>query len=173
MTICSIRQAIENVTAFFADHPGKAHSNDKAAVAVVEEGLRCRAEGPNGAVLVSDMPKGIGGGGTAPTPGWFLRAALANCDATVIAMRAAQLGVVLTTLEVTVDSQSDDRGLLGIGGGDVLPGPLGMRVHVRIAAAADVPPGQLRELVGWAEAHSPVGDAIRRAVPFTTEIEVV
>lgn len=172
MTIDTIRQAIENVIKFFSDHPEKASSKDKAAVAVVEEGLRCRAEGPNGAVLISDMPKAIGGGDTAPTPGWFLRAALANCDATVIAMRAAQLGVVLTTLEVTVDSQSDDRGLLGVGNGDVLPGPLGMRVHVRIAAAG-VPSDQLRQIVGWAEAHSPVGDAIRRAVPFTTEIEVV
>lgn len=128
------------------------------------------AEGPNGAVLVSDMPKGIGGGGTAPTPGWFLRAALANCDATVIAMRAAQLGVVLTRLEVTVDSESDNRGLLGVG--DVAPaGPLSMRVHVRVAAD-NAPPELLRQIVDWAESHSPVGDALRRAIPCRTEIEV-
>ena len=60
-----------------------------AAVAVLEGGgLRCRAEGPNGAVLVTDMPRPVGGTASAPTPGWMLRAALANCDATVIAMRA-------------------------------------------------------------------------------------
>lgn len=167
----SVRQGIENVARFFAENPEKGLSPDKSAVAIVEEGLRCRAEGPNGAVMVSDMPKAIGGGGTAPTPGWFLRAALANCDATVIAMRAAQLGIDLTTLEVTVDSESDDRGLLGIGGAEVLPGPVGISVRVRIAAAG-VPPEQLREIVAWAEAHSPVGDALRRALPFTTEIEV-
>ena len=132
----SVRQGIENVARFFAENPGKGLSRDKSAVAIVEEGLRCRAEGPNGAVMISDMPKAIGGGGTAPTPGWFLRAALANCDATVIAMRAAQLGVDLTTLEVTVDSESDDRGLLGVGGAEVLPGPVGISVRVRIAAAA-------------------------------------
>ncbi len=113
MPIVQIRQSIEGVIKLYSEHPEKALSTDKAAVAVIQEGLRCKAEGPNGAVLVSDMPKGVGGGGAAPTPGWFLRAALANCDATVIAMRAAQLGVVLTRLEVTVDSDSDNRGLLG------------------------------------------------------------
>ena len=89
-----------------------------------------------GHVLVSDMPKAIGGGGATPTPGWFLRAALANCDATAIAMRAAQRGLVLSALEVTVDSQADDRGLLGLRGAGVLPGPTSMRVRI---AAEGVP----------------------------------
>jgi uncharacterized OsmC-like protein len=169
MTMAEIRQSIESVVKFFEGNPEKGRINDTAAVAVVEEGLRCRASGPRGAVLISDMPKSVGGGGAAPTPGWLLRAALANCDATVIAMRAAQLGVALTMLEVSVDSESDDRGLFGVGA--VAAGPLSMRVRVRIAAD-DVAPGQLREIVEWAEAHSPVGDAIRRAVPFSTEIEI-
>jgi len=170
MAIADIRQSIESVIQFFSEHPDKASPKNKTAVAVVEEGLRCRAEGPNGAVLISDMPKAVGGGGASPTPGWFLCAALANCDATVIAMRAAQLGVVLSLLEVTVDSHADDRGLLGVDG--VLPGPLNVRVRVRITADG-VGPEQLREIVGWAEAHSPVGDALRRAVPLATDIEIV
>lgn len=170
MTMAQIQQSIEGVIQLYSEHPEKALQADKAAVAVIQEGLRCQAEGPNGAVLVSDMPKGIGGGGAAPTPGWFLRAALANCDATVIAMRAAQLGVVLTRLEVTVDSDSDNRGLLGIG--NAIPaGPLGMRVHVRIAADGAAPE-LLRQIVAWAESHSPVGDALRRAIPCSTEVEV-
>lgn len=171
MTMAEIRQSIDNVVKFFEANPEKGRVDDSPAVAVVEEGLRCRASGPRGAVLVSDMPGSVGGGGNAPTPGWLLRAALANCDATVIAMRAAQLGVSLRLLEVTVDSQSDDRGLFGVGGGSVLPGPASMRVRVRIAADG-VPPEQLREIVEWTEAHSPVGDAMRRAVPLTTEIEI-
>jgi uncharacterized OsmC-like protein len=170
MTAAHIQKSIEGVIKFYSEHPDKALSNDKAAVAVIEHGLRCKAEGPDGAVLVSDMPKGVGGEGGAPTPGWFLRAALANCDATVIAMRAAQLGIVLTKLEVTVDSQSDDRGLFGIED-DVPAGPLGMRVRVLIAADG-ASPELLRQIVAWAESHSPVGDAVRRAIPSTTEIEV-
>jgi uncharacterized OsmC-like protein len=170
MTIAQIHQSIEDVIKLYSEHPEKALSTDKAAVAVIQGGLRCKAEGPNGAVAITDMPKGIGGGGAAPTPGWFLRAALASCDATVIAMRAAQLGVVLTRLEVTVDSHSDDRGLLGVGDA-VPPGPLSMRVHVLIAADG-VSPEQLREMVEWAESHSPVGDAVRRGIPSSTEIDI-
>ena len=127
-----------------------------------------QGRGPKCAALISDMPKGIGGGGAAPTPGWFLCAALANCDATVIAMRAAQLGVVLTRLEVTVDSVSDDRGILGLGD-DIPPGPQSMRIRVAIAADGATPE-QLRQIVEWAEAHSPVGDALRRSVPVSMEI---
>jgi uncharacterized OsmC-like protein len=170
MSVTHIQQSIEAGIQYLSQHPDQCRYADKAAAAVVEEGLRCRADGPNGATLISDMPKGIGGGGSAPTPGWFLRAALANCDATVIAMRAAQLGVALTTLEVTVDSESDDRGLLGMD--DTIPaGALSMRTRVLIGANR-VTPERLREIVEWAEAHSPVGDVVRRAVPSRTEVEI-
>lgn len=171
MSITHIQQSIENVINYLAEHPEECRYTDSAATAVVEEGLRCRAEGPHGAMLVSDMPKAIGGGGSAPSPGWLSRAALANCDATVIAMRAAQVGVTLTTLEVTVDSESDDRGLLGMD--DAIPaGPFS--VHTRIRIGADgIAPERLREIVHWAEAHSPVGDALTRAVPMKVEVEVV
>lgn len=170
MTQAHIRQSIESVSKYFDEHPEKARSTDRAATAVIEEGLRCRVSGPRGEAVVCDMPKGIGGAGSAPTPGWHLRAALAACDATVIAMRAAQLGVCLSQLEVTVDSLSDDRGILGLGDG-VLPGPLSVRIRVLIAAD-DTPAEQLREIVAWAERHSPVGDAIRRAVPSQTEVAI-
>ncbi|MFD2376180.1 OsmC family protein [Ottowia pentelensis] len=99
------------------------------------------------------MPKSVGGGASAPTPGWFLRAALANCDATVIAMRAAQLGVTLARLEVVVDSSSDDRGIFGLGDG-VPPGPQAMRIRVTIAGHGATAQ-QLRDIVEWAERHSP------------------
>ncbi len=91
-----------------------------------------------------------------------------RCDATVIALRAAQLGIVLSRLEVTVDSVSDDRGILGLADG-VPPGPQSMSIRVRIASDG-ASPEQLHEIVAWAEAHSPVGDAVRRAVPSRVEI---
>jgi uncharacterized OsmC-like protein len=116
------------------------------------------------------MPAPLGGGATAPTPGWLLRAALANCDATVIAMRAAQLGIALERLEVTVSSTSDDRGILGISE-SVPAGPLSMRVSIRIAAGG-VTAEELRELVHWGEEHSPVGDTVRRAVVVVSEVLV-
>ena len=171
MSIHKIRESVKGVIQHYTENPDKAISEDKPATAKAEDGLRCRATGANGVELVSDMPKGIGGGATAPTPGWFLRAALANCDATMIAMRAAELGIILTTLEVTVSSTSDDRGLLQID--DSIPaGPLNVRVHVKLGGDG-VSKEQLQELVAWAERHSPVGDSISRAVPLKVSVEVV
>jgi uncharacterized OsmC-like protein len=167
----NIQGSIESVIDFLTEHPEKARYTDKEATAVVEAGLRCRADGPDGAVLFSDMPKAIGGGGSAPTPGWLLRAALANCDVTVIAMRAAQVGISLTTLRVTIDSDSDDRGLLGMD--DSIPaGPLEVRTKVTIGADG-VPAGKLQEIVDWAEVHSPVADAVSRTVPTRIVVEIV
>jgi uncharacterized OsmC-like protein len=170
MSIARIQQSVEGLIGYLSAHPEKSRTTDQAATAVVEDGLRCRATGPNGATIVSDMPKAVGGGGAMPTPGWFLRAALATCDATVIAMRAAQLGVTLSTLEVTVDSESDNRGLVGVGD-EIPPGPLNVRTCIRIAAEG-VAPERLQEIASWAAAHSPVADAIRRAVQTTVEVEV-
>lgn len=165
----SIAAAIDAARAYVAGHPDQTGYTDSAATAVLETDLRCRVEGPPGATAVTDMPTGIGGGGSAPSPGWFLRAAQASCEATVIAMRAAELGITLQRLEVVVDSQSDDRGLLGISP-SVPAGPLSSRILVRIAAG-DVPPEVLAELLEYADKHSPVTDTIRRAVPVTVEIE--
>ncbi len=84
-------------------------------------------------------------------------------------MRAAQQGLTLKILEVTVGSESDDRGLLGMS--KTIPGgPLGVDIRVRIGADGALPQ-QLREIVEWAERCSPVGDAIRRAVPTRVEVE--
>ena len=115
------------------------------------------------------MPPPVGGAGSAPTAGWVLRAAWAACDATAIAMRAAELGIALRRLEVVAESESDFRGLLGLGDG-VPPGPLRARIQVRIAADG-AEAEQLREIVEWADRHSPVGDALRRSVPVEIEVE--
>ena len=170
MSVEHIRKSIEGVIEYLTQHPAEARYADKLATAVIEEGLRCRTDGPDGVMVVTDMSPAVGGGGAAPSSGWLLRAALASCDATVIAMRAAQEGVTLTTLEVAVDSESDDRGLLGMD--DSIPaGPLSVRTRMRIAAAG-VAPERLREIVEWAEAHSPVSDAICRAVPRKVDVEI-
>jgi hypothetical protein len=86
-------------------------------------------------------------------------------------MRAAHLGITLQTLEVTVTSESDLRGLLGTDE-TVSAGLFGLRTHVKIGAVG-ANPEQLRQIVSWAEAHSPVGCTVRDAPPSTAEIELV
>ena len=163
----SIRTAIATASAHLAEHPEAAVSTDAAAIAVYEEGLRFRVEGPKGAVT-TDMANSVGGGASAPTPAWLMRAALASCDATLVAMEAARDGVELTELKVSVDSESDFRGVLGVDG-SVSAGPRSVRVRIELAAA-NAAEDQLREIVQRAEARSPVRDAVMREVSMTTEI---
>ena len=166
-----IRESMTKAIAYLTAHPDEARYIDSPATAVIEAGLRCRVEGPQGRLAVTDMPESVGGAGSAPSPGWLARAAQASCDATVIAMRAAQEAISLRVLEVTVDSESDDRGLLGMD--DSIPaGPLTSRIRVRIAADG-IEPERLRQLVEWADHHSPVTDGCRRALPTRVEVEVL
>jgi uncharacterized OsmC-like protein len=166
--MAGIREAIEAATTYLTAHPEDAEYTDGPAIARLESGLRVVASGPAGESVVTDMVPSVGGAGSASSPGWLLRAAEANCVATLIAMRAAQLGLAVTTLEVVVDSVSNDLGILGID--EAVPaGPLSSRVAVQIAVdggSVDI----LQGLADWAVDHCPVTDAVRRAVPLTLEV---
>lgn len=165
----SIRSAMEKASNYLSEHPEAARGADSAARAVREDGLRFRVEGP-WASLTTDMAESVGGGASAPTPGWLLRAALAACDATLVAMEAAREGIELTDLEVSVDGESDFRGVLGVDP-SVHAGPVSVRVGIRLAAA-NAGEEQLRAIVERAEAHSPVRDALVRDVALTTDLTV-
>jgi uncharacterized OsmC-like protein len=163
----AIRNAMETASGYLREHPDAATGTDAAATAVREDGLRFRVEGPTGQVT-SDMSESVWGGATAPTPGWLLRAALASCDATLVAMEAARDNIELSDLKVIVESESDFRGVLGIDA-SVNPGPVAVRVRIELTAP-DATEDQLREIVQRAEAHSPVRDALEREVSMTTEV---
>jgi len=166
-----ISRAISGVIDQFRAHPDDAKSEDKPAKALLESGLRVRIEGPGSWRVTTDMPTALGGEGSAPSPGWLRRAAQAACEATMIAIRAAQEGIQLDSLEVTVGSVSDDRGMLGVPEG-VPPGPTESWAHV-IVSATGTPEEKLREVVKWAEEHSPVTDSLCRAVPHRLKTEIL
>jgi uncharacterized OsmC-like protein len=163
----SIRSALASAGGYLSDHPDEAQYTDSAATATVDHALRMTVSGSDGATMVTDMPTSVGGGGSAPSPGWFLRAAEASCVATLLVMRAASLGQAVSGLSVTVDSESDDRGILGLD--ESIPaGPLSTRVVVR---ATGVAADSLREMSEWAVAHCPVTDAVSRLVPIQVIVE--
>lgn len=167
MSNTKIRDALAQATAYLSAHPDEARYTDSPATAVLESGLAVTVRGPNGMSVHTDMPKSVGGGDGSPSPGWLLRGAQASCLATLIAMRAAQQGVELGRIEVVVDSESDDRGILGLD--DSVPaGPLSSRARVRIGRNSP-PAEQLDAILRWAEVHCPVQDALRRAIPCTVE----
>lgn len=167
-----IAAALAAAGEYLGAHPDEARYTDSLATATIEDGLRVRVRGASGEELTTDMPTSVGGSGAAPSPGWLLRAAEAACVATLLAMRAAQLGIEAGRIEVDVDSISDDRGILGLADDDVSAGPLSTRVAVRFAGA-DAGRSTLEALADWAVAHCPVTDAVARAVPLTVEISLL
>jgi hypothetical protein len=100
--------------------------------------------GPHRERIVTDMPAAMGGA-------------------------AAKLGVVLSALEIAVESESDNRGILGLDE-SVSAGLGGVRMKVRIAG--DATPRALRDIVAWADAHSPVGCTLRSAPVYSLEVQV-
>jgi uncharacterized OsmC-like protein len=170
MNASEIQQAIEEVEQFLQNAPDRGPQTDVPATATIEGGLKCRIDSPNGNAIYTDMPASVGGGASANSPGWHLRAALASCDATLLAMRAARLGLQLDSIQVRVEASSDGRGMFLDEG--VSPGSSQMRLYFKISAAT-VPREQIEVLVHWVEQHSPVGADITRALEVPSEIEFI
>src|SRR5213593_4100861 len=167
MTNASIRDALGNAVAYLKAHPDEARYTDSPATAILENGLAVTVHGPQGLSIRTDMPKSVGGAEGSPSPGWLLRAAQASCLATLIAMRAAEQGLAPGRIEVMVDSESDDRGILGID--DSVPaGPLSSRALVQVELAGPAQ-DKFDAVIRWADMHCPVQDAVRRAVPCRVE----
>jgi uncharacterized OsmC-like protein len=161
----SIADAVSAASRYLTEHPEEARYRDSAARAHLTSGIRVEVTGPGHERLVTDMPPGIGGSATAPSPGWILRAAAASCVASLIAIRAAATGAEIRSVDVEVDSESDDRGILGLNA-TIPAGALSTKVVVSIDAPA-LDDAAKEALVAWAVEHCPVTDTIRRAVPLT------
>jgi len=171
MSNIDVRNAIERAKLVFAERPAAARKANASATALLIGGLRCEITGPGGEHATTDMPEPMGGAASGPNPGWFLRASMASCAATAIAMRAAVLGIAIDRLEVCVHSESDARGLLGMG--EISPALSNMRMEVKIGAKGATVQ-QLEELVEWAEAHSPVSCTLRNSPPqIAIEVQVI
>lgn len=166
--IAPIAEAIAKVRRVFAARPQAARNQDAPAVATMAGGLRCEIVAPTGHRVHADMPVAIGGGESAPPPGWYLRAAMASCAATLITMRAAELGIALDRLSVTVRSESDKRGLLGMD--DVGAGNDNLRMEILLAADG-VAPAALQDIAEWSYAHAPVSSTIASAPKCRVTIE--
>lgn len=85
----------------------------KGGVALVGDGLTCvYAQGEERVTI--DMPTAIGGSDEGPTPGFFGRAALCGCLAIGIKMTAARAGLHVDSVQVEIEQDWDNRGVLGI-----------------------------------------------------------
>lgn len=174
MALNDIATALARVNAVLRKRPLAGIVEDTPATSAWQGGLRVLTQHPSGAQAVTDMPTELGGSGDLPSPGWLLRASMASCAATRIAMAAAEAGVALNTLEVSAHSRSDARGLLGVPGTDgtaLSVGPGEMRLQVRISAVGVVPE-RLHALVEQAIALAPVSQVLACASKVALQVEI-
>lgn len=170
MSNLSAKETLERAHRLFLEKPAAAKRPNTTATAVWRDGLLCEVAGPAGEKATTDMPTPMGGAGVGSNPGWLLRAGIASCAATAIAMRAAMLGISLRTLEVNVESESDARGLVGIPDVSTALGNLRMSIRIGADGASEQ---TLRELAQWGEAHSPVSCTLRDRPTVAVSVSVV
>jgi uncharacterized OsmC-like protein len=169
-----VADALERAEVVLRRRPDMGMHDDSPAVAQWRGSTRIVTGNGSGIEISTDMPTELGGTGDQVTPGWLLRAGLAACTATRIAMGAARDGIELTRLELRATSRSDTRGLLGMVGSDGTPigaGPHDVQLHVKIAARG-VSEEQLRALVEESHRCAPVPCAIKEETPVELHVEV-
>jgi len=169
-TILAAQQRLEHLV---RQRPAVALVQETSATAQWEGAGKTSTRHPDGNVIHTDLPRELGGDGERVSPGWLLRAAMASCAVTRIAMLANETGVTLQKLEAEVSSITDVHGLLGLSredGQPASPGPARANLQVRIEAAG-VPQEQLRALVAEAIRLSPMVAAFRDVVPVELDID--
>jgi uncharacterized OsmC-like protein len=174
MTADMISKAVQRVRNVLSRHPEAGIHTDEPAIARWVQGLRVICTQANGTQIATDLPAEIGGSGDKVTPAWLMRAGLASCVASGIAMRAATEGIVLTRLEVSATSTSDARGIFGMTtdlGEPITAGPRELRLEVRIGASG-IPRERLQAIIDESHHCSPVSAALEKAVPVVLQIEI-
>jgi len=157
----SIAEAVANASRYLTEHPDEARYRDSAATARLLGGLRVEISGADGASLQTDMPTGIGGTATAPSP-WVFRARRHPAW-----LRSSPSGGPLSALNCR-PSKCRSTANPTIAASSVLDdsipaGPLSTR-HRRRCLAPGRSPEEVEALVHWAVEHCPVSDAIKRPV---------
>ena len=169
-----VADAMQRAEVVLRRRPDMGIHDDAAATARWRGNTRIITSHSNGIEIPTDMPGELGGTGDQVTPGWLMRAGLASCTATRIAMGAAAAGIELTALELRATSRSDTRGMLGMNEADGTPvgaGPREVQLYVTIAAQG-VSAERLRALVEESHRCSPVPCAMQEETPVELHIEV-
>ena len=159
--VTRLEAAVEHRTGF-----GRAtHTSSTTLV----DGLRCCSE--EGAWSIdTDLPTGLGGSSSAPTPGVLLRAALGSCLAMCYRLRAARRGIPVRSIRVTVESDSEIDGMLRTTS-TARPGFTAIRYHVELDTSAPVE--DVEAMVDEADQLSPILDAVGRATPVLRSHSIV
>lgn len=159
-----IRIAVERAADIFRKKPAAA-LNTKRASGRVEHGLVCHAR-QDDYTATMDMPEPIGGGGSAPSPGFHIRMGLVGCVAVGIKLTAAREGIDIGAIDVAVEMDFDDAAMIGVS--DNTAAPLETRITIAIESSA--PWADVTAMVGRALERDPYFIAFRDAQPVKTSL---
>jgi uncharacterized OsmC-like protein len=173
MAKSDVASALARALAVYGRRPGSALHADSPAVARWQQGLRVVTTHPNGRSVISDMPVEFGGTGAEMTPGWYSRAGTAACTATCIAIAAELRGISLTRLEVTAESRSDARGVLGMCEADDRPVEAAPTdLVIRITLDGDADRATLEALAREGCRSSPIASSLIRTNDVRVLVEI-
>ena len=125
-----------------------------------------------GVMFRSGAHAAVGGDGDVPCSADLLLAALAACQETTLRMVAANMGIDLEELEVSVEGDWDPRGTLAMGK-EFPIGLTAIRCHTSVVVRGDERGERAERLLRSAEKYCVVLDTLRAGVPvestFTLE----
>jgi uncharacterized OsmC-like protein len=116
-----------------------------------------------GVIFLSGAHPAVGGDGDVPCSGDLLLAALAACQETTLRMVAANMGIDLEELEVSVDGDWDPRGTLAMGK-EFPIGITAIRAHTRVVVRGDERGERAERLLRSAERYCVVLSTLRAGV---------
>lgn len=90
-----------------------------------------------------DLGPGMGGDASAPSPGFYARAAIAGCVAIAVKMTAARSGLSFREVNVEVATDFDDSALFGLGNASAAP----TETRLTIRIDSDEPRAEIDRLV--------------------------
>jgi uncharacterized OsmC-like protein len=154
-TVQRIADAVRRLNETLARRPDFGRYTGSSVTTSVE-GLRCSTEA-DGWTIATDLRPAMGGDGSAPTPTALLSSALGACLAMGYQLRAAELGVVLTSVRVTVKTDSELCGMLQCGAA-ARPGFTEIRYRVELESPSRA--SEVERIVELADRLSPVLDAL-------------
>ena len=163
-----VGESVMRVRDIFRRRPAAALATKNAIARLTGDGWRTEVQ-MGAHTLIVDQPAALGGEDLGPNPGDLVRAALAACLATNYAMHAPRFDVVLDAIEVAVES---DINLGGAWGCETDQPPGFTAVRYATTLTTDSPPERVRELVAFAESHSPSLDDLRRALDVSGHLIV-
>ena len=161
-----IKAALDRLVGVYQRRPDMARSTSRTT-GRIEAGTSCAiTDGVD--TVVSDMPEIMGGDGAGPTPGFFARAGIIGCVAIALKNAAAQAEIPIDAVDVSVETDFDDRAGYGMIEGTNAP----RETRVEITLTSDAPESVLRRLVDEVLLHDTWFAALRDAQVVKTDLKL-